>query len=66
GELVDPTILRNRMRDSNASLELGSQPKSHFSRSKKPVHSHNLMMRILETWSAAILKNDRQIGKGTT
>ncbi len=60
GELIDPTILRNRMRDSKVSIEIGGLPKSHFSRSKKPVHSNSLMMQVLETWSAAIHQDERQ------
>ncbi len=60
GELIDPTILRNRMRDSKVSIETASHLQGYFSKSEEQLHSYSLMTQILETWSAAIRRGERQ------
>ena len=58
GELIDPTILRNRLKGSNVELAPSSPLPDSSADSKRPVHQNSFTREILETWSAAMRQNE--------
>ncbi len=58
GEIIDPLILKNRMKSANFSISLVHRPHSVMKQTHRTNCSNSFVNEILETWSSAVHQDD--------